>query len=153
VFALIGCAIAPILGQESFKGIFNFIQEFQGFLSPGVAAAFLFGLTVKRAPPLAGVAALVLSPILYSLLMIFFGNIPFLITSGITIRTLAFLDRMTVVFVIILAVMSTITWLKPLPTPQVMPVRAGFDMKAAPSVKSLGAIVVAAIVLLYMKFW
>jgi solute:Na+ symporter, SSS family len=153
VFALIGCAIAPILGQESFKGIFNFIQEFQGFLSPGVAAAFVFGLTVKRAPPLAGVAALVLSPILYSLLMIFFGNIPFLIASGITIRSLAFLDRMTIVFVTILAVMTTITWWKPLPSPQVMPVRAGFDMRSAPSVKLLGAMVVGAIILLYVKFW
>jgi SSS family solute:Na+ symporter len=153
VFALIGCAIAPILGRESFKGIFNFIQEFQGFLSPGVAAAFVFGLTVKRAPPLAGVAALVLSPFLYSLLMIFFGNIPFLIAAGITVKTIAFLDRMTIVFVTILLVMLAITWWKPLPSPQVMPVRAGFDMQSAPSVKSLGAIVVGAIILLYVKFW
>ena len=153
VFALIGCAIAPILGQQSFKGIFNFIQEFQGFLSPGVAAAFVFGLTVKRAPPLAGVAALVLSPILYSLLMIFFGNIPFLIASGITIRTLAFLDRMTIVFVTILTVMTVITWWRPLPNPQLMPVRAGFDMKPAPSVRLMGAIVVGAMVVLYVKFW
>jgi solute:Na+ symporter, SSS family len=50
IFVLIGCVIAPNLGHPRFLGIFTYIQEFQGFISPGVLAAFLFGLIVKKLP-------------------------------------------------------------------------------------------------------
>jgi SSS family solute:Na+ symporter len=33
---VIGCLIAPVLASPRFKGAFAFIQEFQGFVSPGV---------------------------------------------------------------------------------------------------------------------
>jgi SSS family solute:Na+ symporter len=42
-------------------GVFKFIQEFQGYISPGILAAFVFGFAVRRAPPAAGVTALVAS--------------------------------------------------------------------------------------------
>ncbi len=49
-FAALGCWIAPELNKPEFKGIFTFIQEFQGFFSPGVLAVFIFGLFVRSAP-------------------------------------------------------------------------------------------------------
>ena len=70
ILVIFGCLIAPQLGDPRFKGIFNYIQEFQGFLSPGVLAAFIFGIVFKKAPASAGVAALVLNPIIYGLLLI-----------------------------------------------------------------------------------
>ena len=49
-----------------FEGVFNYIQEIWGFISPGIVAAFLGGLALKRAPTLAGKVALLLGPILYA---------------------------------------------------------------------------------------
>jgi SSS family solute:Na+ symporter len=36
ILVVIGCFIAPVLANPKFKGAFAFIQEFQGFVSPGV---------------------------------------------------------------------------------------------------------------------
>ncbi len=149
VFVLIGAGIAPVLGQESFKGIFNYIQEFQGFLSPGVLAAFLFGLLVKRAPAKAGVAAMVLSPIIYAITMVLFGNIPFFVEHGLTITSIAFLNRMTISFVLIILTMTLITIRNPLPRPVELPVRHAFDMRPAPGVTIFGGVVVVAVLATY----
>jgi len=153
VFVVVGCIIAPQLGSERFKGIFNYIQEFQGFISPGILAAFSFGLIFKRAPAAAGVTALVLNPIIYGVLLIFFGDIAFFEKAGITIDKIAFLNRMAITFVVIIAAMAIITKLKPLPEPKVMPVREDFDMRPTPSVVWLGAAVIAVTIALYIIFW
>ena len=65
LIALLACLIAPLPGK--FEGVFNYIQEIWGFISPGIVAAFLFGLIVKRAPTAAGKTALLLGPVLYAL--------------------------------------------------------------------------------------
>ena len=54
-FAAVGCIMSPLLDNPAFGGIFKYIQEFQGYISPGILAAFLFGLIFKRAPAAAGV--------------------------------------------------------------------------------------------------
>ncbi len=46
IFVMIGALITTQLGHPKFKGIFNYIQEFQGYISPGILAAFIFGLFV-----------------------------------------------------------------------------------------------------------
>jgi hypothetical protein len=52
MFLALGCGVAlsPVLKG----GVFTFIQEFQGYVSPGILAAFVFGFVVKRAPAAAG---------------------------------------------------------------------------------------------------
>jgi SSS family solute:Na+ symporter len=140
IFVLIGCLIAPQLASPNFKGIFNYIQEFQGFLSPGVLAAFVFGLFIHRAPASAGVSALVLCPILYGFLLIFFPEI-------------AFLNRIAITFLVIIAVMTVITMSKPLSKPMTLPVREQFDMRPAPSVVWLGTTVIVVTLALYVVFW
>ncbi|MHC4510800.1 MAG: sodium:solute symporter family transporter, partial [Planctomycetota bacterium] len=55
VGVVIGCLIAPVLANPKFRGAFAYIQEFQGFVSPGVLTIFLFGLFVKRTPRYCGV--------------------------------------------------------------------------------------------------
>jgi SSS family solute:Na+ symporter len=149
VFVILGCVIAgylvapkvnPDWGSPEIKGIFTYIQEFQGFLSPGVLAAFAFGLLFKRTPAGAGVSALILNPIIYGLLLIFFGQI-------------AFLNRMAITFVIIIYVMMAFRLLKPLDKPRVMPVRKEFDMKRSPIVVWAGVLVIVLTLILYFIFW
>jgi len=140
LFVVIGCLIAPQLGAERFKGIFNYIQEFQGFISPGILAAFVFGLIFKRTPPAAGVAALLLNVPIYGFLLKYFGDI-------------AFLNRMAITFVLLIAIMAVLTIIKPLSQPRVMPEREHFDMKPAPSVIWLGITVIVITLSLYIIFW
>ena len=139
VFVVAVCLIAPQLGNPKFKGIFNYIQEFQGFISPGILAAFVFGLFVKKAPRSAGVVSLLVSVPIYGLLMWQFGSI-------------AFLNRIAITFVIMLAVLAVMTALRPLREPVVMPVQQGFDMTPSREIRWLGPLIVATTVVLYIIF-
>jgi SSS family solute:Na+ symporter len=153
IFVIIGCVIAPNLRHPSLQGIFTYIQEFQGFISPGILAAFAFGFIFRRAPASAGVAALVLNPIIYGLLLIFFGNIPFFNEMGLTIGKIAFLNRMAITFAVIIVVMGLLSYFRPLSEPKVLPVRQEFDMKASPEIKWLGGAVIGITLVLYIIFW
>lgn len=149
LFVLIGCIIAPALGNPRFGGIFTYIQEFQGFISPGILAAFVFGLLLKKAPASAGLTALLSSPVIYGALYLFgSGSV-----ESLTLIKIAFLNRMAITFAVVLVIMAVITWLKPLKTPTVLPVRKEFDMRPAPSVKFLGAAVIIITITLYIIFW
>jgi SSS family solute:Na+ symporter len=140
VFVLAVCLIAPHLGNPKFKGIFNYIQEFQGYISPGILAAFVFGLFIKRAPAIAGIASLVLCAPIYGFLQWQFGHI-------------AFLNRMAITFVILIVILAVITAIKPLKEPKVMPVKADFDMRSPASLKWLCLLVICATIILYIIFW
>ncbi|MCD6441267.1 MAG: solute:sodium symporter family transporter, partial [Candidatus Marinimicrobia bacterium] len=148
VFLIIGCLIAPNLANPALKGIFTYLQEFQGFISPGILAAFAFGMIFKRAPKAAGISALVLNPIIYGILLIFCGSLP--VFEKVQIVQIAFLNRMAITFIIIVIVMAIITLLKPLDKPVTMPERKEFDMQSTPVIKWLGAAVIVAVVMLYI---
>jgi SSS family solute:Na+ symporter len=68
VFVVVGCVVSPLLDDPKFGGIFNYIQEFQGFVSPGVLAVFVFGLLNRTAKGWIGVLGLLLNPVLYAAL-------------------------------------------------------------------------------------
>ena len=140
LFVIIGCLIAPQLGDPRFKGIFHYIQEFQGYISPGILAAFVFGFIFKRAPASAGVTALLLCVPVYGFLQWQFGDI-------------AFLNRMAITFGVIILVMLVILYFKPLAEPKVMPKKEGLDMRTSPLVLWLGGVVIAGVILFYIIFW
>ncbi len=141
VLVVIGCFIAPQLGNPKFQGIFNYIQEFQGFVSPGILAAFIFGVASKKSPPAAGVVALVASPVIYGILYFTAGHI-------------AFLNRMAISFGIILVLMTIITLVKPLPEPKKMPEREGFtDIKLRKDILFVGLGIIALTLVFYGIFW
>jgi SSS family solute:Na+ symporter len=141
VFVLVGCLIAPQLMNPKFKGIFHYIQDFQGFISPGILAAFVFGIIFKRAPPAAAITALILNVPVYGILHLnYFDNI-------------VFLNKMAITFGILILTMAIMTVVKPLARPKVLPSRGGIDMKPASSVVWLGLAVIAATVALYIIFW
>jgi solute:Na+ symporter, SSS family len=141
VFVIIGCTIAPFLGDPRFKGIFHYIQDFQGYISPGILTAFVFGMIFKRTPPAAGVTALLLNVPIYGILHLkYFANI-------------AFLDKMAITCGCLVLAMSVITVLKPLKEPRIMPVTKDMDLKPNRSVAWLGALVILVTVSLYIIFW
>ncbi|MFO1077332.1 MAG: sodium/solute symporter [Planctomycetota bacterium] len=140
LFTAIGCLIAPLLGDPRFGGIFTFIQEFQGFISPGILAVFVFGLFVKRAPKVCGVLGLVANPLIYWVLQ-------FLLPD------LAFLDRMAVSFGCVLAIMAVLTIVKP--RTEALPDRPApkIDLVSCPVAKVAGVAVVVVTLVLYAVFW
>jgi SSS family solute:Na+ symporter len=121
-------------------GIFTYIQEFQGYISPGILAVFVFGMIFKKAPPAAGVTGLLLTVPVYGFLQWQFGGI-------------AFLNRMAITFGVVLLVMLIITLAKPLSEPKKLPVREEYDMRPTPAVLWLGILVIAATLALYVIFW
>lgn len=140
IFVVIGCLIAPLLADPEFEGIFTYIQEFQGFISPGILAVFVFGLIFKRVPPICGVVGLLLNPPMYGLMMLIFPD-------------MAFLDRMAISFFAVLAVMGTITALKPIKEPVAMPEKSTIDLEPSNMARIFGVVVVVATVALYIIFW
>lgn len=140
LFVLIACVIAPGLGDPKFGGIFTFIQQFQGFISPGVLMIFLFGFLVPRAPRFVGWLGIVINVLLYGYLYLFHDEIPFL-------------NRMAICFGAILLILSVITWIKPLAKPVEMPTTDLISLESSNSAKIGGIVVVALTLLLYVIFW
>jgi SSS family solute:Na+ symporter len=140
LFVLISCLIAPNLGNPAFGGIFTFIQEFQGFISPGVLMVFLFGFLVPRAPRYLGWLGILVNVVLYAYLYLFQSGIPFL-------------NRMAICFGIVFVVMAAITLIKPLEKPVVMPTTDLISLESSRTAKIWGAVVVVVTLLLYVAFW
>lgn len=139
-FIVIACLLAPMLASPRFHGVFNFIQEFQGYISPGIVAAFLVGILVPRAPASAGIIALLGSAPVYGLLQWQLGGLHFLI-------------RMLITFVVVVIAMLMLTEFRPLPVPRTMPVQADLDLTSSTRATWLGAAVIAAVVAFFVVFW
>ena len=140
VFLVVGCLLAPMLDNPKFGGVFQYIQQFQGYIWPGVVAAFAFGMLVTSAPGIAGVAALISGPIIYGLFQKFAGDLHFLIQVAAT-------------FQLVLVIMGLITFCKPLDKPRELPVREDMEIKTKPEVKIVGALVLMAVAVFYIIFW
>ncbi|HEY8689583.1 MAG TPA: sodium/sugar symporter [Chitinophagaceae bacterium] len=105
VAMLLGVIIAPLLGIDK-KGGFQYIQEYTGFVSPGIFAMFILGFFWKRATSNAALFATI-GGFLFSLLLKFLPNImnlsflaPFGFSkdNGAGVYEIPFLDRMGIVF-------------------------------------------------------
>jgi len=139
VFMVVGCLIAPRLADPRLGGVFNFIQQFQGYIWPGTVAAFLFGFLVKRAPPTAGVLALLGGPVVYGALQW-------------QERHLHFLVHVVITFMILVLLMTVMTLLRPLSEPRTIPVREGFDTRPSRAAQWGGGLVVMAVLLFCYVF-
>ncbi len=140
LFTAIGCWIAPQLGKPEFQGIFTYIQEFQGFISPGVLAVFIFGLFVHRAPRACGVVGLLICPLVYGALK--FG-----------MPDIAFLNRMALTFGAALAALALMTLVMPLPQPVTLPKQEKIELTGSAGAKFWGVAVVIATLVLYVIFF
>ena len=108
--------IAPYLGIDK-KGGFQYIQEYTGFVSPGILAMFLLGFFWKRATSNAALFATI-GGFLLSIIFKFIPNyvdLEFLYSSGFAVANadgvyeIPFIDRMGFVFLICVLVMYLIS--------------------------------------------
>ena len=113
---IIGIVIAPFMGIDK-KGGFEFIQEYTGFVSPGVFAMFIFGFFWKRTTSNAALFAIVggfLLSILFKFLpgmmdLSFLNPMGFAVMGESGVYEIPFLDRMGFVFIIIVIAMIGLT--------------------------------------------
>lgn len=163
VIVIVACLWAPVV--SGFEGVFNYIQEVWGFISPGIVAAFLVGLWLPRAPALAGKGAMWLGVPLYALC-----RVPKWILDGVygwnekaelpggflgalyAFNSWSFLHHMGLVFLVLAAFMFWVTKRAPLDEPRVMPV-SEVNVEPHPQQYLLGGLVIAATVCLYIIFW
>jgi SSS family solute:Na+ symporter len=139
-FAVIAVVLAPALGNPQISNsIFTIIQEGQGFISSGILAAFAFGILVRRAPPVCGIAALLTNVVAYG-------------TLKLQVPDLQFLNRMAVCFALCIAVMALLTLWKPLPRPVEFRGTADIGLTTSKMAVVAGLIVVLATLGLYLIF-
>ncbi|QSB29160.1 sodium/solute symporter [Flavobacterium sp. CLA17] len=101
VCIIIAAIVVPAL--KSLDQAYQFIQEYVGFFSPGVLAVFLLGMFWKKTTPSAGLAGALLTVPLAAILKF----LP-MWTDG-AFPDYPFLDRMTIVFFLIVFIMVGIS--------------------------------------------
>lgn len=143
VCALIATVIAPFLDNPAFGGIFTFIQEFQGFLSPGVLAVFLFGFFVPKCPRIFGWLGIVLGAVFFAML------------KWWILPDESFLNRMAISFLAVCLVGLFLTLYNHLGGGEavVLENKGIIEMKTSSRAKVFGAIVVLLTLTLYILFW
>jgi SSS family solute:Na+ symporter len=146
VAMLIACIVAPAL--RTLDQAYQFIQEYVGFISPGVLAIFLLGFCWKRttstAALLAALLTIPLSAILKFLPVWTNGQFP----------DYPFLDRMTIVFVFLLVLMVAVTLLNPKSKYQERVILIDKSMfRSSPAFIAGSVIIVGVLVALYTVFW
>ncbi len=158
---IIGIIIAPLMGIDK-KGGFEFIQEYTGFVSPGVFAMFIFGFFWKRTTSNAAMFAIVggfLLSILFKFLpgmmdLSFLNPMGFAVANAEGVFEIPFLDRMGFVFIIIVIAMIGLT----IADASSKETNKGLEIDASMFKVSngfaVGAILVLGILLaLYTSFW
>lgn len=143
VCALIATVIAPFLDNPAFGGIFTFIQEFQGFLSPGVLAVFLFGFFVPMCPRVFGWLGILIGAIAYAAF------------KWVILPDWAFLDRMAVSFltVCLIGVILTIVNCAKGGEAVILEDKGIIEMKTSVRAKVFGVVVIILTLALYAIFW
>jgi SSS family solute:Na+ symporter len=97
VSMLLACIVAPAL--RNLDQAYQFVQEYVGFISPGVLSIFLLGFFWKRTTAAAALTSAILTIPLSTVLKFLPGW-----TNGF-FPDLPFMDRMTLVFIILMLLM------------------------------------------------
>ena len=157
---LVAVIIAPHLGIDK-KGGFQYIQEYTGFVSPGIFAMFLLGFFWKRTTSQAALFATV-GGFLLSLFLKFLplvAELSFLGPSGFAVKNekglyeIPFLDRMAIVFVLCLIGMYFISRYGKKDIAAKTMVVDKKMLRASPGFIAGALIVCGVLVAVYMMFW
>ncbi len=146
VCAVIATVISPFLDNPAFGGIFTFIQEFQGFLSPGVLAVFIFGFFVPKCPRFFGWLGILLGVVFFAA----FKWLPFL---GLADQS--FLNRMgfSLIGVCLVGIILTIVNAARGGEAVILEDKGIIEMKTSGRAKFFGAAVAILTIALYIIFW
>ncbi|MFD2203559.1 sodium/sugar symporter [Shivajiella indica] len=136
---IVAAIVAPALG--SLDQAFQFIQEYTGFVSPGVFAIFFFGVFWKKTTSNAALTAAILTIPLSTVLKFGLPNLPFL-------------DRMGVVFLIISALIIAISLYEGKGKDHPKSIEVNKELFKTSMAFKIGAILIAGITsALYIIFW
>ena len=136
---VIAAIVAPALGQ--LDQAFQFIQEYTGFISPGVFAIFFFGVFWKKTTSNAALVGAALSIPLSVVLKYFFPDLPFL-------------DRMGIVFLVLAALMIIISLIEGKGKDHPKSIDINAELFSTSTGFKIGAILIAGIIAgLYTIFW
>ena len=162
VAMILAIIIAPFLGIDK-KGGFEFIQEYTGFVSPGIFAMFIMGFFWKRTTVNAALFAIIGG---FALSVFFkflpdYADVSFLQSSGFAalnpasgVIEIPFLDRMGFVFVICVVVMIAISLLTPVHLQPKDTLHVDIKMFKTSTGFTVGALVVIVVLaILYISFW
>jgi SSS family solute:Na+ symporter len=161
VFVVAGCLIAPAIDDPKFKGVFYYIQDFQGYVTPGILACFVMGFIWRRTSGAAAVAGLLLNAPVYGFLHVSPGFLERIHLAGrfglldgmaAAFAEMAFLNKMAITFGAVIAAMVIITLIKPNKEPKAVTMETEIDMKPAPSVLWVGVGIIAVTAALYIIF-
>jgi SSS family solute:Na+ symporter len=162
VSMILALIIAPFLGIDK-KGGFEFIQEYTGFVSPGIFAMFIFGFFWKRTTSAAAMFAIIggfACSVIFKVLPDYvdvsflqpFGFAAFNPATGII--EIPFLDRMGFVFVICVIGMILISLATPAHKRPTNTIEVDMKMFKTTPGFAIGAIIVLiALAVLYYTFW
>jgi SSS family solute:Na+ symporter len=143
---IIAGIVAPSL--RTLEQAYQFIQEYVGFISPGVLAIFLLGLFWRKTTSAAALAGTLLT-IPISTLLKFLPQW----TNG-SFPDYPFLDRMTITFVFIVAVMITMSLAKPHSKQSKDHIEIDFHhFRVTPGFMAGAIIIFGILVGLYASFW
>ena len=161
VAMVLAVIIAPFLGIDK-KGGFQYIQEYTGFVSPGIFAMFLLGFFWKKTTSNAALFATIggfLLSVFFKFLpqfvnLSFLYSINFAVPNAEGIYEIPFIDRMAIVFLLCVAGMALISFyeIKKGVKPKGLEIdKKMFKMQPAFLV---GALIVCGILAaLYIRFW
>ena len=143
---LISAIVTPAL--RSLDQAYQFIQEYVGFISPGVLAIFLLGFFWKRTTSAAALTGTLLT-IPISTVLKFLPTW----TNG-AFPDYAFLDRMSITFVMIVVVMVLISLLRPSKDNQKAVIAVDTSLFRVTPGFTIGSIIILGILAaLYTVFW
>ena len=146
VAMVIAAIVAPAL--KSLDQAYQFIQEYVGFISPGVLAIFLLGFFWKRATASAAMAGALLTIPLSTVLKF----LP-VWTNGY-FPDFAFLNRMVITFVTIVVVMILMSLINPKKENDTHTIEVNTSMfKITPGFAFGSIIIMGILVALYTVFW
>src|SRR5688572_243546 len=138
--------VTPLL--RTLDQAYQFIQEYVGFISPGVLAIFLLGLFWKSTTSLAALLGALLTIPVSTLLKF----LPY--WSNGAFPDFPFLDRMTITFVLIIIVMIVTSLLGSRSTTQNEAIEIDLKMMKVSPAFLVGAVIILGILTgLYTSFW
>ena len=136
---VIAAIVAPALGQ--LDQAFQFIQEYTGFISPGVFAIFFFGVFWKKTTSNAALVGASLS-------------IPLSVVLKVVFPALPFIDRMGLVFLILAALMIIISLVEGKGKDHPNGIEINKELFRTSTTFKIGAILISGITAaLYIIFW
>ncbi len=140
IFVIIGCIVSPLLANNS--SIFEFIQKFQGYVSTGIVAVFIYGLANRSGGDWAGVIGLVANPIIY-----------YLLSESILFPETHFLYSMSYSLIAVLAILFIYGYFHKRAEKIIFSTNTTMDLTKSNGALWAGWIVCVLTVLLYIIFW